>query len=126
VDKIRYDNIARDSVEECRYYLILTKDLEYSDISEAKLLLEKVSKLLEAYCQSVLNSAFSLFSLAKTACLGISYHLGKIILYSFSTDKSLSPCLPLTTGYNYGTIKPQKGAEYFASDHSNSRLEKHK
>ena len=57
-DKIRFYNIARGSVEECRYYLILTKDLEYSDISEAKLLLEEVSKLLEAYCQSVSNSEF--------------------------------------------------------------------
>ncbi len=57
-DKIRFYNIARGSVEECRYYLILTKDLEYGDISEAKLLLEEVSKLLEAYCQSVLNSEY--------------------------------------------------------------------
>ena len=55
-DKMRFYNIARGSVEECRYYLILTKDLKYSNISEAKLLLEEVSKLLEAYCQSVLNS----------------------------------------------------------------------
>ena len=36
-DKIRFYNIARGSAEECGYYLILTKDLEYSDISEAKI-----------------------------------------------------------------------------------------
>ena len=55
---MRFCNIARGSLEECRYYLILTRDLKYCDVSDSKLLLEEVSKLLEAYCQSVLNSEF--------------------------------------------------------------------
>lgn len=55
-DKIRYYNIARGSLEECRYYLILTRDLEYSDITNENLLLQEVSKLLEAYSHGVLNS----------------------------------------------------------------------
>lgn len=55
-DKIRFYNIACGSVEECRYYLILTKDIEYGNTSEAKSLLEEVSKLLEAHSQSVSNS----------------------------------------------------------------------
>jgi four helix bundle protein len=55
-DKIRFLNIAQGSTEECRYYLILTKDLGYGDIPETKLLLQEVSKLLEAYSQSILNS----------------------------------------------------------------------
>lgn len=55
-DKIRYYNIARGSLEECRYYLILTKDLEYSDITKENLILEEVSKLLESYSRGVLNS----------------------------------------------------------------------
>jgi four helix bundle protein len=55
-DKVRIFNIAQGSVEECRYYLILVKDLEYGDISEVKLLLQEVSKLLEAYSQRILNS----------------------------------------------------------------------
>lgn len=55
-DKMRFYNIARGSLEECRYYLILIKDLEYSDISEAKLLLQEISKLLEAYSRSISNS----------------------------------------------------------------------
>jgi four helix bundle protein len=55
-DKIRFYNIAQGSIEECRYYLILTKDLEYGDISETKLLLNEVSKLLEAFSKSILNS----------------------------------------------------------------------
>ena len=57
-DKIRFYNIAQGSLEECRYYLILTKDLEYSDTSEAKLLLQEVSKLLEAYSHGILNSEY--------------------------------------------------------------------
>ena len=48
--------MAQGSLEECRYYLILTRDLEYSDVSEASQLLEEVSKLLEAYSRSILNS----------------------------------------------------------------------
>jgi four helix bundle protein len=55
-DKIRYYNIARGSLEECRYYLILTRDLEYSETSKENLLLQEVSKLLEAYSHGVLNS----------------------------------------------------------------------
>jgi four helix bundle protein len=30
-DKIRFMNIAQGSLEECRYYLILTRDLGYGD-----------------------------------------------------------------------------------------------
>ena len=52
-DKIRYLNIAEGSVEESRYYLILTKDLGYGDILEIKTLLQEVSKLLEACIQSI-------------------------------------------------------------------------
>jgi four helix bundle protein len=57
-DKMRFYNIAQGSLEECRYYLILTKDLQYSDVSEAKLLLQEVSKLLEAFTQSILNTDY--------------------------------------------------------------------
>jgi len=55
-DKVRFLNIAQGSVEECRYYLILAKDLEYGDASEAKLLLEETSKLLEAYARGILTA----------------------------------------------------------------------
>ncbi len=54
-DKIRFFNIAQGSIEECRYYLILTQDLEYGDITEAKQLLQEVSKLLEAYSRGILT-----------------------------------------------------------------------
>jgi four helix bundle protein len=34
-DKARFMNIAQGSLEECRYYLILTTDLHYGDCREA-------------------------------------------------------------------------------------------
>ena len=40
-------------VEECRYYLILAKDLEYYDVQETSYLLNEVSKLLDAYSKGV-------------------------------------------------------------------------
>jgi four helix bundle protein len=55
-DKLRFYNIAQGSLEECRYYLILTRDLKYGDVSETTLLPAEVSKLLEAYSRSILNS----------------------------------------------------------------------
>ena len=55
-DKLRFYNIAQGSVEECRYYPVLVRDLAYGDIAELRPLLEEVSKLLEAYSRSILNS----------------------------------------------------------------------
>jgi four helix bundle protein len=55
-DKARYMNIAQASLEECRYYLILAKDLGYGHTSLSMSQLEEVSKLLEAYTSSVLDS----------------------------------------------------------------------
>ncbi|MDX9820043.1 MAG: four helix bundle protein [Desulfococcus multivorans] len=55
-DKIRFLNIAQGSLEESRYYLLLSNDLEYGDVSEPTRLIEEVSKLLEAYMRAILNS----------------------------------------------------------------------
>jgi four helix bundle protein len=55
-DKLRFFNIAQGSLEECRYYCILTNDLEYGEVSELNQLLEEVSRLLEAYSRRILNS----------------------------------------------------------------------
>jgi len=54
-EKARFYNIAQGSVEECRYYLILSKDLGYCDSLEINALLIEVSKLLEAYASKILN-----------------------------------------------------------------------
>lgn len=55
-EKARYFNIAQGSLEECRYYLILAQDLNYGEASQLMIQLEEVSKLLEAYISSILNS----------------------------------------------------------------------
>jgi four helix bundle protein len=55
-DKAKFMNIAQGSLEETRYYLILSKDLDYGDNSQLKEQLEEVSKLLQAYLSSILNS----------------------------------------------------------------------
>ena len=57
-DKLRFFNIAQGSLEESRYYLILSRDLGYGEISELTRLLEEVSKLIEAYSQSIRDSKF--------------------------------------------------------------------
>lgn len=57
-DKVRFLNIAQGSLEECRYYLILTKDLNYGDTTQLQPQLEEVSKLLEAYAAKILASEF--------------------------------------------------------------------
>ena len=57
-DKARFLNIAQGSLEECRYYLILSTDLKYGDSADLKLQLAEVSKLLEAYVRAILDSAF--------------------------------------------------------------------
>jgi four helix bundle protein len=54
-DKARFMNIAQGSLEECRYFLILIKDLGYGDTSNLMIQLEEVSKLLEAYSVSILT-----------------------------------------------------------------------
>ena len=55
-DKRRFLNIAQGSLEECRYYLILAKDLNYGETSILTAQLEEASKLLEAYFSSILRS----------------------------------------------------------------------
>jgi len=55
-DKARFMNIAEGSVEECRYFLILAKDLGYADTQALSATLEEVSRLLGAYAAAILAS----------------------------------------------------------------------
>ena len=55
-DKFRFMNIAQASLEECRYYCLLSRDLEYIKINDLMEQLEEVSKLLDAYAKSILTS----------------------------------------------------------------------
>lgn len=54
-DKARMMNIAQGSLEECQYYLILSRDLGYGDSTLLTQQLDEVSKLLEAYVRSLLT-----------------------------------------------------------------------
>jgi len=59
-DKLRFMNIAQGSLEECRYYIILSNDLNYID-EQIKIdltgLLEEVSRLLNGYCKGILDNS---------------------------------------------------------------------
>jgi four helix bundle protein len=57
-DKARFLNIAQGSLEECRYYLILSRDLNYGQNAELIELLNEISKMLESYSTTILNSKF--------------------------------------------------------------------
>lgn len=55
-DKLHFMNIAQGSLEECRYYVLLTKDIGYinqhtHDVLNADI--EEVSKLLNGYCKGI-------------------------------------------------------------------------
>jgi four helix bundle protein len=54
-DKARFMNISQGSIEECRYYLILSRDLRYGHDLQQTRLLEEVSKLLDRYCAAILG-----------------------------------------------------------------------
>lgn len=52
-DKLRFYNIAQGSLEECKYFLILSKDLKYGENNQLKTNLEEVSKLLGSYIRTI-------------------------------------------------------------------------
>ena len=54
-DKVRFLNTAQGSLEECRYYLILSDDLGYGNALELSPKAEEISKLLDAYSRSILT-----------------------------------------------------------------------
>ena len=54
-DKARMLNISEGSLEECRYYLILAKDLGYMNNDILGELAEEISRLLHAYRNSLLT-----------------------------------------------------------------------
>lgn len=54
-DKARFLAISQGSLEECRYYLILSQDLGYAKTPGLERSLEDVSRLLMAYTDKILN-----------------------------------------------------------------------
>ena len=61
-DKLRFLNIAQGSLEECRYYIILSNDLGYFDERTFQLLnvaIEEASKTLNAYCKGIVDKDYN-------------------------------------------------------------------
>ncbi len=55
-DKLKFLNIAQGSLEECRYYIILARDLEYINnekYNELNQEIEETSKLINAYYRGI-------------------------------------------------------------------------
>ena len=60
-DKLRFLNISQGSLEECKYYIILSRDLSYISVktnNELTGTLEEVSKLLNSYIRGVMSKQF--------------------------------------------------------------------
>ncbi len=55
-DKVRFMNIAQSSLEECKYYLILAKDLHYGETEILDVMIDEVSRLLEVYSNAIRKS----------------------------------------------------------------------
>jgi four helix bundle protein len=65
-------NIAENSLEESRYYLIPAQDLGYGTSEERMKLLEEVSRLLNAYARAILASGSGLLaSMSRRFCRDI-------------------------------------------------------
>lgn len=64
-DKLRFLNISQGSLEECRYYILLSRDLRYiseEDFSLLNNMLEKTSWYLNAYAEGISkNNALKTF-----------------------------------------------------------------
>ena len=61
-DKLRMMNIAQGSLEECRYYIILSKDLGYIDenrFNEMNYAIYITSRFLNSYCKGIRENNFS-------------------------------------------------------------------
>ena len=58
-DKLRFFNIAQGSLEECRYYCILSRDLGYINETTYQQLVQSIlntSYMLNAYVKGVINN----------------------------------------------------------------------
>jgi len=53
-DKARMLNIAEGSLEECRYYLILSQDLNYGPTQDLLVQIDEVGRILAAYTKAIL------------------------------------------------------------------------
>jgi len=52
-DKLRFFNIAQGSLEECRYYLILARDLGYAAVDGLQSQSVSIGKMLNSYMSAI-------------------------------------------------------------------------
>ena len=60
-DKLRFLNISQGSLEECRYYILLARDLNYITTdcyNELTKSIEDVSRLINAYSKGIIEKRF--------------------------------------------------------------------
>ena len=58
-DKLRFMNISQGSIEECRDYILLSRDLKYISDTDFSILhdaLEDASRMLHLYCFGIINN----------------------------------------------------------------------
>ncbi|MBP5338125.1 MAG: four helix bundle protein [Prevotella sp.] len=58
-DKLRFFNISQGSLEECRNYILLSRDLKFINDEGIQLLyqqIEQASWFLNKYCQGIINN----------------------------------------------------------------------
>ena len=59
-DKLRFFNISQGSLEECRDYILLSRDLGYITMDQFQELhdsIENASVFLNSYCQGIINNS---------------------------------------------------------------------
>jgi four helix bundle protein len=54
-DKAKFYNISQGSLEECRYYLILIRDLQYAVTIQLQDEIDRVARVLDAYMKAMLE-----------------------------------------------------------------------
>jgi four helix bundle protein len=52
-DKVRFMNNAQGSLEESRYYLVLSQDLGYGEMGPLRESLDEVGRMLDAYARAI-------------------------------------------------------------------------
>jgi len=55
-DKAKFFNVSQGSLEEVKYFLILTNDLDYIKENHLESLTEEMGKLLDSYMKKILSS----------------------------------------------------------------------
>lgn len=56
-EKVRFFNISQASQEECRYYLILARDLGYAQTDDQMAAADEIARMLDSYMRAMAGEA---------------------------------------------------------------------